>query len=802
MIYRIYYEGKRKFALPVKNREELMALRDSEENLQHLKAAKQGSQEEKGKLLQLAYNIGHVEGALAGCKSIGSYFFHDVDCYDKEHSKATKELILAKKDEIGLRMLERSASGGWHLVCQRVPGTSILENQVRVATILQLEMDTSAKDLQRVVYSTSGSEEDLVYLDDCLFSEPMSPEECEREYNQLKGRVMRRQEQVPPGAKKANKHYRPWEEEMADVRGKRSEVRENSETDNSLQHNIPLTSTPSPLTSEIDERVRFIAEGVMKEKQLENSDFLNEGGRHTTVKIFLSGVTQLLKKEEVNAVLQELMPQHWQDENIQQLVSDFYQNYTNPSQRLLKYQEQLFTQSQRLNVRKDDDDTLSEIEPSLGDTELSRVFASKVPPEIPEELPRLLKVLTQSTPKMYKGAVVQAVFPSLATYPKQLSFRYTDNLPRELRINCLLIAGSGTGKNKSTDTPIAHIIADMKERDEMNRERLKKFNEEYNAKAGNKQKPQRPADLVIQTIKSDITKAALVQRMDEAQGAPLFVKLNELEQWDKIEGYSGRNNQFTTLKLCDDENNDFGTDRAGTQSVTGSGSLHLNWNANTTPSKVLRYFKHVVTDGPISRLCLATIPEREIGADMPVFGDYGAEYDEALKPFIENLKHATGYIDCVQARKMTKKLKAECAEFAQLSQDKVFDELTSRALPAVFRKACLLYAANGMKWEKAIEPFCRWSLYYDLWLKMKYWGDQIRHADDDIQVSKRGPQNLLLFLPNEFTLEDAKRVRQQKGLDSEGTRHMISNWQCRGFVSQISDLSFKKEHPQTTRLIR
>ena len=215
MIYRIYYEGKRKFALPVKNREELMALRNSQANLETLRKVRQGDQSAKPHLLQLAYNIGHADGALAGCRSIGSYFFHDVDCYDKEHSGQTKELILSKKDEIGLRMLERSASGGWHLVCQRTPGTTILENQVRVATALRLEMDTGAKDLQRVVFSTSGSEDDLPYLDDCLFEEPMSPEECIAEYNRLKGRVMRKEENVPAGAKKANKHYRPWEETAA-----------------------------------------------------------------------------------------------------------------------------------------------------------------------------------------------------------------------------------------------------------------------------------------------------------------------------------------------------------------------------------------------------------------------------------------------------------------------------------------------------------------------------------------------------------------------------------------------------------
>ena len=384
------------------------------------------------------------------------------------------------------------------------------------------------------------------------------------------------------------------------------------------------------------------------------------------------------------------------------------------------------------------------------------------------------------------------MFPALATYPKHLSFMYTDNQVRELRINCLIIAGTGTGKDICTKQPLTHIIADIKQRDEMNRERLKKFNEEYNSKANNKQKPQRPADLVIQTIKSDITKAALVQRMEDAQGAPLYVRLNELEQWDKVEGATGRNNQFTVMKQNDDEENDFGSDRASTQSVMGSGSLHLNWNANTTVSKALKYFRYVVTDGPISRLCLATIPDCEIGSDIPVFGNYDEAYDESLKPYIDNLKTATGVIVCQQAMRLASKLKAECADFARLSQDTVFDNLTHRALVHAFRKACLLYAANGMKWEKSIEDFCRWSLFYDLYLKMKFWGDSIRSADSDVQISKRGPESLLDSLPTQFTLEDAKRVRQQKGMDAERARKMISTWQSRYYVIQMSDFSFKK----------
>ena len=786
MIYRITYDNKsRKLAHPVKNREELMALRNSQQNLDNLNKARQGDEKAKADLLQLAYNLGHVEGLIAGCKSQGSFFFHDVDCYDAEQSDAFKELILSKKDAIGLMMLERSASGGWHLVCKRIPGTTILENQVRVSTELQIEMDTNTKDLQRVVYSTSGSPEDLPYLDDALFEEPMTAEECEAEYLRLKEREKKRQELLPAGAKKANKHYKPW----AEKREERSEEVRSGE--------VKEVKSGEVQSCEADERTRFIFRECMKEEGVTDADLVDRGGRHNSVKMILSSCTQLLTKEETLGMLKELMPDNWQDENIQTLVNDFYSDYYNPSQRLTLFQKRVFRESRRLGGEVS---AQSESELAVqNQSELSKLFASKLPPEIPKVLPKLVKAVTQHTPQRYKATVAQAMFPPLSTYSRKLSFMYIDNQERDLRSCCLIIAGTGTGKDSCTKQPLQHIIADMVERDKENRIRLKKFNDEYNNKANNKQKPQRPDDLIIQTLKYDITKAALVQRMDDAQGAPLYIRLNELEQWDKIEGCTGRNNQFTTMKLCDDEGNDFGSDRASTQSVMASGCLHLNWNANTTLSKAMRYFKYVMTDGPISRLCLATIPDEEIGAEIAVFGNYDEKYDEALKPFIENLKAATGVIDCAPARKLARQLKDECADFARLSQDRVFDNLSHRALVHAFRKACLLYVANGNKWEKAIEGFCRWSLFYDLYLKMMFFGEQIRHADDDIPTSKRGPQNLLDFLPETFSVEEAKRVRQKQGMDTEKTVKMISTWKSRGYVIQISDFSFKKAYKDVTK---
>lgn len=427
---------------------------------------------------------------------------------------------------------------------------------------------------------------------------------------------------------------------------------------------------------------------------------------------------------------------------------------------------------------------------------LSEIYASPKPPQLPVKLPRLVSAATSQTPSEYRATVSQAIFPPLAIYPKHLSFRYLDNQPRELRIANLTVGSTGSGKDSCLRGPLKHILLDAQERDAVNRGRLAAFNAEFNSKSANSEKPQRPDDLVIQCIKSDITRAALYQRMDEAQGAPLYCRMNELEQWDKVEGASGRNNQFTLLKLADDEWNDVGSDRAGTQSVTASGNLFLNWNANTTISKALHYFQYVMTDGPISRLTLATTPNLEIGSDMPVFGKYDEKYDAKLRPYIENLKNATGQdIVCKPALKMINDLKQELDEFLILTQDAVLNNLAHRALVHAFRKACLLYAANGMVWEKSIADFCRWSLHYDLYLKMRLFGDAIRNDEKKVVFSRRGPQNLLAELTTAekkvFTFDELVKLRLLKGMSENGTNKLISKWKSRGYIRQLTDDSYE-----------
>ena len=833
MIYRITYQGegkqRKKLASPVKNRAELMALRDSKRNLEMLEKARKGDDEAKGKLLQLAYNIGHVEGLIAGCKSIGSFFFHDVDCYDSEQSEAIRDMILAKKDEIGLVMLERSVGGGWHLVCRRVPKTSILENQVRVAMALHLEMDTNTKDLQRVCYSTSGSEDDLVYLDDEVFEEPMSAEECEEEYKLLKEREKKNLEDVPKGAKKANKHYRPWEEEGSGVKqgdtlgtgtlcsascAQMSQIpavaptRSLSPCVTQMSKPQGATETPdgAPSVTEADERTRFVFRECMKEEVVEPEDFVIEGRRHNSVKNVLGLCNQLLSKAETQGVLKEMMPNNWQDENIQQLVEAFYTDYYNPSQRLSLAQKRIFKESKALTQGAG---TLC----SAGYAQMSKIPAdaptrslspcvpspcasddvSTLAPKMPERLPKVIQLLTSKVDDRYKPAVANAVFPPLATHLCNVRFNYTDNVEHEATLMNCLMAGTGEGKG-CIDAPIDHIMADIKRRDKENEDREDEWKKEWNRKGANKDKMVRPEGLVIQMIDPDMTKPALVTRMNESEDHFVYVKLNELDLFEQLKGQTGKQH-FQLMCLAFDPNSEYGQTRIGTQSVTARPKCRFNWNACTTIQKGRKFFAKVLTDGPISRINFCTIPDSEIGCDQPVYGKYDAEFDEQLKPYIDNLCNARGLIDCPQAFRLAKKLLQECADFARLSQNRVYWNLSHRACVIAWLKACVIYVANGQKWEKSIEEFIRWSLNYDLYCKMAFFGDDIARANDGSErIGQRGPRNLLELLPDEFTVEDAIRIRQQEGLSAsrKDAMHMIRTWKSRYYCAQSTEHSFVK----------
>ena len=402
------------------------------------------------------------------------------------------------------------------------------------------------------------------------------------------------------------------------------------------------------------------------------------------------------------------------------------------------------------------------------------------PPVMPEKLPKLVELLISRTPEIYKPAVAHAIFPPLATHLWQTSFRYIDNVVHEATLSTCLLAGTGAGKS-SVDKPIRYIMEDIRKRDAENLKREKEWKEEVTRKGANKDKRKRPDNLVIQEIDADMTSPAFVMRTAEAQGRFLYTSLNELDQFDALRG-SG-NQQFRIMCLAFDPFNLFGQQRVGVQSVTERVTIRFNWNASTTIQKGQRYFSKVLTDGPISRINFCTIPEREIGDEMPVYGDYNDAYREALKPYIENLNNARGLIDCPEAFQLALKLKDENAEFSRLSQDRVYENLSFRANVIAYLKACVLYVANGCKWEPEIDEFIRWSERYDLYCKMRFFGDAIKRANDTGEKSsKRGPSNMLMQLPDEFTYQQVIDLRVARGMDKKGTSRMLGNWKERHYI--------------------
>ena len=502
------------------------------------------------------------------------------------------------------------------------------------------------------------------------------------------------------------------------------------------------------------------------------------GSRHSSLLAIMSaGASRVMSEEELMKVVRTKMPSYYQEDDCHQLIHDFYAKYGDSSKpfsrdviRINATAEQASRQVNSLQF------TVNRAVPNVQSTEEDY----PEPPAMPEKLPKLVELLISRTPEVYKPAVAHAIFPPLATHLWQTSFRYIDNVVHEATLSTCLLAGTGAGKS-SVDKPIRYIMEDIRKRDAENLKREKEWKEEVTRKGANKDKRKRPDNLVIQEIDADMTSPAFVMRTAEAQGRFLYTSLNELDQFDALRG-SG-NQQFRIMCLAFDPFNLFGQQRVGVQSVTERVTIRFNWNASTTIQKGQRYFSKVLTDGPISRINFCTIPEREIGDEMPVYGDYDDAYREALKPYIENLNNARGLIDCPEAFQLALKLKDENAEFSRLSQDRVYENLSFRANVIAYLKACVLYVANGCKWEPEIDEFIRWSERYDLYCKMRFFGDAIKRANDTGEKSsKRGPSNMLMQLPDEFTYQQVIDLRVANGMSQKGTSKMLGNWKDRHYI--------------------
>ena len=549
------------------------------------------------------------------------------------------------------------------------------------------------------------------------------------------------------------------------------------------------------------------------------------GSRHSSLLAIMSaGASRVMSEEELMKVVAMRMPSYYQENDCHQLIHDFYAKYgdsSKPFSRDVIRVNALAEQAAKSLLAGDckspehirdckspghlAGDFMGQMTGNANHTVQSSTFKVQskevqsededypAPPPMPKKLPKLVELLISKTPEIYQPAVAHAIFPSLATHLWRTRFRYIDNVEHEATLMTCLLAGTGAGKS-CVQKPIDFIMEDIRKRDQENLKREKEWKDEMMRKGANKDKRKRPENLIIQEIDADMTNPAFVMRTAEAKEHFLYTSLNEIDQFDALKGSGFQ--QFRIMCLAFDPGNLYGQTRVGTQSVTERVTIRFNWNASTTIHKGIKYFKRVLTDGPVSRINFCTIPERDIGEDIPVYGTYDDEFRNSLKPYIDNLCMASGLVECKEAFQLAEVLKDENAEFSRLSQDRVYENLSFRANVIGYLKACVLYVANGYQWEPEIEDFIRWSERYDLYCKMRFFGDAIKKAELECdQESKRGPASILGFLPEEFNYQQVEALRVEHKMSAKGTMKMLNNWLFRGYIKV-------KEKDSNTQLLK
>ena len=768
-VFEIYKgNGGAKFMRPIRNREEYLRRRNGGFQVENVARIRRGEEALKASLVQMNYScLPNADGSLKGSRTMSNTVGMDIDHLTAEDMPVVRQRILSKKAELGLQMLEQSARGkGYHLVFRRRPELTQEENLRWASELLGVAYDAQAKDVTRVFFTTT--EEELIYLDDAIFKDPLPapPTGGERSEQSAgtKGAASAGTKAEPSADTKAESIYSPPNREG---QGEGLEGQGEGLLFPTTYHGIPFTDI------------------IRKYWEVNNRGFEpTQGDRDTLTYQLACDLRHICGRSF-----------EWLDQ-----VIPCYDGFPIEEKRA-KIRSALSSEfngfPQRLR------NTLSAFAMDNGkwimDNEASPCQSVKSdainqqPPKMPKRLPKVVQLLTSKTPDIYKPAVAHAIFPSLGAHLWKVRFPYIDNVMHEATFMNVLMAGTGAGKD-CISQPINHIMADIRKRDAENLKREADWKKEVNSKGSNKDKRQRPEGLVIQEVDPDMTNPAFVMRMAEADEHFLYTKMNEIDQFDALRGSARGSQQFQIMCLAFDPDNRYGQTRVGTQSVTEKVCIRFNWNAATTIQKGQRYFRNVLTDGPISRINFCTIPEREIGADMPVYGTYDAQFDEELRPFIDRLCRAAGVIECPQAFRLAKRLKDECAEFARLSQSRVYENLSFRANVIAYLKACVLYICNDYKWSRDIEEFVRWSLRYDMYCKMTFFGEAIENANRATgeHTGRRGPQNLLQLLPDEFTTHDADLIRQANGMDTRGTRNMLSQWVHRGYLLQMTDDSFKK----------
>ena len=556
--------------------------------------------------------------------------------------------------------------------------------------------------------------------------------------------------------------------------------------------NFPQISQMTQIHSDSASEKNLIAFDLFQESAgLKGMNIDTVGSRHSSLLAIMSaGASRMMSEEELMKVVAKRMPSYYQENDCHQLIHDFYAKYGDSSKPFSRDVIRINATAEQAAMGLLAGDYKSPERLAGNHTVQSSMFQVQsedddypAPPPMPKKLPKLVELLISKTPEIYQPAVACAIFPPLATHLWQTRFRYIDNVEHEATLSSVLLAGTGAGKS-CVQKPIDFIMEDIRKRDAENLKREKEWKDEMMRKGANKDKRKRPENLIIQEIDADMTNPAFVMRTAEAKEHFLYTSLNEIDQFDALKGIG--NQQFRIMCLAFDPDNQYGQTRVGTQSVTERVTIRFNWNASTTIDKGQRYFSKVLTDGPLSRINFSTIPERDIGEDIPVYGTYDDEFRKALKPYIENLCMATGLVECEEAYRLAEVLKNENAEFSRTSQNRIFENFSFRANVIAYLKACVLYVANGYRWEPEIEDFIRWSERYDLYCKMRFFGDMIaKEASTAEKSSKRGPENILQLLPDVFTEPQLEAIRLEHGLKAQGCKNVIRQWIYRKYIVRM-----------------
>lgn len=721
----------KKFARPIKELSEFEMLRSKGPQLIYLKEAREGNAEAKGKLEQFNYSLASEDGEpfpLKGHNLLGNSVCMDIDFdpaspdYEKKMAEVPKKII-AMKDELGLLMLERSVNKGYHMAFLRHTDMTNEENLQWASNLLGIDYDACAKDVTRVFYATSANSEDLLYIDLRLFdTKPVGTAD---------NHVV--EAETYDSAKTINKEF---------YQGSTVEPEKELE-----KKEYPDEYDGVPI-ADIVEALEDFCGGVPE-----------HGSRNNF--IFSMGCyLRYICNNDPNWIA-KVMPNYGEDE--------------------AKKMRTIKSACNRNQSQKIPEIVLRAIDRAREVTEGNYGSGEGNPPAMPRRLPSLIALLVSKTPRIYKPAVAHAVFPALGAHCYKVVFKYFNGELHEPTLMNVLMAGSGAGKS-CISYPIDYIMKDIYELDVINLEKEQQWKDEVNSKGNNKDKPKRPEGLVIQCVEPDITNAAFVLRTKEAEEHFLYTKMNEIEQLDGLKSYSRSKTQFEIIKLSFDYNNQYGQTRVGEKSVSARVCIRFNWNASTTISKGQWYFKDALTDGTIYRINFCTIPEQPIGSPIPIYGTYDTEFESRLRPYIDRLKTARGLVECPQALRFINKLIKENQELAVMMQSRTFEEFCLRANVIAYIKAMVLYIAEG-QWSKAIEDFIRWSLRYDLWCKMHFFGDAVEDAKNAFNsIKHHGPKNMLDDLSDTFTTEELIAVRRKNNLGSKGTKVMLGSWKHRGFI--------------------